>query len=226
MKKNQLTKAVMAVLIFASSVAWGESDYPAADFKPKVIYSDENAQSVSESKTAAAKQVEEVDPNFPAANYQPKVLFSDKDYKHSAAAPSAPSGTSASVSKTAASAESGDTGQEVGAGKSAFSDNMALIGLIVLAAVGFFVYNKKSSAKGDTRATAEEYVAAAGGATRVEQYLEKMGGSKTGVAKYLEKQAENPKTGVARYMAKQIIKDRTAAEAKQTSVERYLRKKA
>lgn len=224
MKKNQLTKAVMAALVFASSAALAESDYPAADFKPKVVYSDEGAQSASESKPAAAKQVEEADPNFPAANYQPKVLFSDKDYKHSAAAPSAPGGTS-SASKSTASTESVSTVQEVGAGKPASSDNTTLIGLIVLAAAGFFVYNKKSGAKGDTQAAGEEYVVA-GGATRVEQYLEKMGGNKTGVAKYLEKQTENPKTGVAKYMAKQIIKDRAAAEARQTGVERYLREKA
>jgi len=224
-KKNQLTKAVMAALVFVSSSVLAESDYPAADFQPKVVYSDEGAQSASDSKPAAAKQVEEADPNFPAANYQPKVLFSDKDYKHSAAAPSAPGGTSSAAKSTASTAESVSAVQEVAVGKPASSDNTTLIGLIVLAAAGFFVYSKKSGVKGGSQANAEEYVAA-GGATRVEQYLEKMGGNKTGVAKYLEKQTENPKTGVAKYMAKQIIKDRAAAEARQTGVERYLREKA
>jgi len=53
-----------------------------------------------------------------------------------------------------------------------------------------------------------------------------MGANKTGVAKYLEKQDSNPATGVAKYMAKQIVRDREAAAAKATGVEKYLRDKA
>lgn len=60
----------------------------------------------------------------------------------------------------------------------------------------------------------------------MEKYLEKQGITKTGVAKYLEKQTSNPTTGVAKYMAKQIVKDREAAAKKVTGVEKYLRDNA
>jgi len=223
-RKNELTKAVLAALVFASSSVLAASDYPAADFQPKVVYSDENAQSATESSSAASAQAVEADPNFPAANYQPKVLFKDSDYKHSAAAPTAPgfSGSKASSASSAASSSASESAQA----QQPASDNTALIGLIVLAAAGFFVYNKKSGGSAGTQAAGDEYVASAGDATGVEKYLEKLGGNKTGVAKYLEKQTENPKTGVAKYMAKQIIRDREAAEARQTGVEKYLRDKA
>ncbi len=38
MKINELTKGVMAALLLTSSVAMAESDYPAADYQPKVLY--------------------------------------------------------------------------------------------------------------------------------------------------------------------------------------------
>lgn len=223
MKKNQLTKAVLAALVLASSSVLAESDYPAADFQPKVVYSDESAQSASESKSEAVQ--EEVDPNYPATNFQPKVLYKDNDYKHSSAAPAAPVAPAAS-SKSAAPASSASAAVEVIQSEKAGSTDFSLIGLLVLAAAGFFFYSKKSGGKAGTQAAAEEYVAAPGDATGVEKYLEKMGANKTGVAKYLEKQTETPKTGVAKYMAKQIVKDREAAAARATGVEKYLRDNA
>lgn len=222
MKKNQLTKAVLAALVLASSSVLAASDYPAADFQPKVVFSDPNAQSASESKSAAAAPVEEADPNFPAASYQPKVLFNDAGYKHSAAAPAAPG---FSASKSSAGSVSVAAAEQVQAEKPA-SSNTTLIGLIVLAAAGFFVYNKKSGSSAGVQEAVDQYVAAEGSATGVEKYLEKMGSNKTGVAKYLEKQTETPKTGVAKYMAKQIVRDREAAAARATGVEKYLRDNA
>ncbi|MCK9607134.1 MAG: hypothetical protein M0R33_11875 [Methylomonas sp.] len=218
MKKNKLTKAVLAALVFASSSVLADSDYPAADFQPKVLFSDESAQSAPESKPAAAAVAAEADPNFPAASFQPKVLFKDTDYKHSSAAPSSGSSSKSSANVSAASAE-----LEVIETEKAASSDFSYIGLIALAAIGFVVYSKKSGGKA-AGSTADEYVAV-GGATGVEKYLEKMGANKTGVAKYLEKQTENPSTGVAKYMAKQIVKDREAAAAKATGVEKYLRDK-
>lgn len=218
MKKNKLTKAVLAALVFASSSALAASDYPAADFQPKVLFSDESAQSAPESKPAAASVVEEADPNFPAANFQPKVLFKDSDYKHSAAAPSSGASSKSSAPASAASAE-----LDVIESEEAASSDFSYIGLIALAAIGFVVYSKKASGPA-AKSAADDYVVA-GGATGVEKYLEKMGANKTGVAKYLEKQTENPSTGVAKYMAKQIVKDREAAAARATGVEKYLRDK-
>lgn len=40
MKKTNLTKGLFAVLLLASSVAGAESEYPAADFKPVIVYQD------------------------------------------------------------------------------------------------------------------------------------------------------------------------------------------
>lgn len=223
MKKNELTKAVLAALVFASSSVLAASDYPAADFQPKVVFSDESAQKATESKAPAAEaKVEAADPNFPAANYQPKVLYSDADYKHSSAAPSLPGGASKSAASSAASVSAAE---EVQAEEPASSD-FSLIGLIVLGAAGFYFFSKKQSGGSTGTAASVDYIASASGSTGVEKYLEKMGANKTGVAKYLEKQTENPKTGVAKYMAKQIVKDREAAAAKATGVEKYLRDKA
>lgn len=218
-KKIELTKAVLATLVFASSSVMAGSDYPAADFQPKVVFSDESAsQSSAASAPAVAAEVE-FDENFPAANYQPKVVYNDADYKHSAAAPGVPGASkSTAVSSSAADSAESVVSEQVQGDKA--SSDFTLIGLIALAAAGFFVLNK--GGKGGSAAASEDY-SAAGGSTGVEKYLEKMGANKTGVAKYLEKQTANPSTGVAKYMAKQIIKDREAAAAKATGVEKYLR---
>lgn len=221
MKKNELTKAVLAALLLASSSVMADSEYPAADFQPKVVFSDSSAQGEAKSSAPAAKKAAEpveVDPNFPAANYQPKVLYSDADYKHTQAAPSVGS----SKSSAAVSDESVASAAQ---GEQPASSNNNLIGLLVLAAVGFFLYSKKSGVKTGASSRSAETYASASGTTGVEKYLEKQGINKTGVAKYLEKQGANPATGVAKYMAKQIVKDREAAAAKATGVEKYLRDK-
>lgn len=226
MKKNELTKVVLAVLVFASSAAMAESDYPAADFQPKVIFSDDSASQSAPKSKPAAVQATEVDENFPAANYQPKVLFSDEDYKHSPAAPSAKGSTKSSASATSASAA-----VEVIQSEKEASSDFSYIGLVVIAIAGFFVYSKKTGGLGVSKSNKKSvpennYVASADGSTGVEKYLEKVGINKTGVAKYLEKQVETyPSTGVAKYMAKQIVKDRAAAASKVTGVEKYLRDK-
>lgn len=225
MKKNELTKVVLAVLVFASSAVMAESDYPAADFQPKVIFSDDSAPQHASSSEAKAAPVAEVDENFPATNYQPKVLFSDAEYKHSSEAPSAKSSSASSRSASAA--------VEVIQSEKEASSNFSYIGLIAIAIAGFFVYSKKtggiSIGEGKSKkkaAPSNSYVAAADGSTGVEKYLEKVGIKKTGVAKYLDKQVETyPSTGVAKYMAKQIIKDREVAASRVTGVEKYLRDK-
>jgi hypothetical protein len=219
---NKLTKVAMVLSLLSSPLAFAGEDYPAANFEPKVLFSSDEASSSASSAPVAAKAVEtvEVDSNYPAANFQPKVTFNDEAYKHSAAAPGTPSvakSASASVS-VAAVAESAPQAEK------AEGSNNNLIGLALLAAVGFFLYNKKS-AKAVSVESAQDY-ANAGDSTGVEKYLEKQGMNKTGVAKYLDKQTANPATGVAKYMAKQIVRDREAAAAKATGVEKYLRDNA
>ena len=49
-----------------------DSQYPAANFQPKVIFADESAQSTSNSATKSS-----FDADYPAANFQPKVLYVD-----------------------------------------------------------------------------------------------------------------------------------------------------
>jgi hypothetical protein len=223
-KINELTKGVMAALLLTSSLAMAE-DYPAADYQPKVLYTNPDYNAAASSSSAAkpaakAKEVEvvEQDANYPAANYQPKVLFTDPAYKHDKSAPQAASGSS--VASSVASSESESVGSTPSEEKGSTN---SLLGLAVLAAAGVFLYSKKSGSKsGATAGSAASYVDA-GGATGVEKYLDKIGANKTGVAKYLEKQDSNPATGVAKYMAKQIVKDREAAAAKATGVEKYLR---
>jgi hypothetical protein len=214
-KMNALTKAVFSAMLFVSTAVVAAEDYPAADFQPKVLYSDSSAQS-SASPSAKAAEPVEADPNFPAANFQPKVVFNDADYKHSQTAPSL------GASKSSAAAT--ESVEEAVEAEQPVASNNNLIGLIVLAVVGFFLYNKKSAGKGAASVESAQAVNS-GDATGVEKYLEKQGLNKTGVAKYLEKQGANPATGVAKYMAKQIVKDREAAAAKTTGVERYLRNK-
>jgi len=218
-KKNELTKGVMAALLLTSSVAMAE-EYPAADYQPKVLYSNPEASAAKSAPAAepAAKSVAkevEADPAFPAASFQPKVVYSNADYKHSSAAPG-----SASESKFAG-LTSAEAAVDVIQNEKAASSDFSYIGLVLLAVAGFVVYNKKG-AKKSTGSTASDYVVATG-ATGVEKYLDKIGANKTGVAKYLEKQDSNPATGVAKYMAKQIVRDREAAAAKATGVEKYLR---
>lgn len=225
MKKNQLTKSLMAALMLTSGAAMAGADYPAADYQPKVLYTNpdykESAAAPAAAKSAPVAKAAAVevaaDPNFPAANFQPKVLYSNADYKHTSAAPAA-TGASSSAKPTAAEAAV-DVIQSEKEGSTDFS----LVGLLALAVAGFFLYNNKST--GSVSVDSSDDYSREGDATGVEKYLEKIGANKTGVAKYLEKQDTSTTTGVARYMAKQVVKDREAAAARATGVEKYLRDK-
>lgn len=227
MKKNQLTKSLMAAFMLTSGAAMAGADYPAADFQPKVLYTNPDYKESAAAPVSAAKSAPvakaaavevEADPNFPAASFQPKVLYSNADYKHSSAAPAAV-GASSSAKPTAAAAA-----VEVIQSEKEGSSDLSIVGLLALAVVGFLLFNKKSSGSTAGTAASDSY-SQSGDATGVEKYLEKIGANKTGVAKYLEKQGTTTTTGVARYMAKQVVKDREAAAARATGVEKYLRDK-
>jgi hypothetical protein len=215
-KKNTLTKAMLSTLLLFSSAVMAADQYPASDFKPKVVYSDTTGSSSSAKATAPVQ----VDPNYPATNYQPKVLFNDDSYKHSSAAPSIHSASSATSSTSEAVAATNDAATP--------ASNNFLYGILALAAVGFFLYKQKAGCPTSKPATSSAATSrnTDGGSTGVEKYLQKQGINKTGVAKYLDKQGENPATGVAKYVAKQKIKDKIAAASRTTGVEKYLRNKA
>ncbi len=73
-----LLAATISMPIVAS--ANSDSDYPAANFQPKVIFSDDSVSSTS-SNTGKTSSF---DPDYPAANFQPKVLYVDASSSASA----------------------------------------------------------------------------------------------------------------------------------------------
>lgn len=210
MKKNNLLKGAIVALLIASPFAtYADSQYPATDFEPKILYQDESAKSaVPAAKAASTPAAAPVsapvatstdDSKYPAANFEPKVLFKDDSYKPSKSAPSlAP--TSASVTEYTSSA--GAVVMEQVKSESD-SGNSNLLILAVLAAVGGFVlFNKKGGAN------ASDDSVYANRETGVTRYLNARVPKVSGVTKYLER-AGKP-TNVARYIAKQNIAQKVA----------------
>jgi len=87
MKKIIVSGFLGAGLALSACAALADSQYPAADFQPKVVFIDQEAAAAATSgsasdsskcpgqqQAAAAKQTE-FDPNYPAASFQPKVLY-------------------------------------------------------------------------------------------------------------------------------------------------------
>ena len=72
-----LATTVIASTAFTAS-AESDSQYPAANFQPKVVYIDKD--SVKSSPKCAdqpkpAEKATEFDPKYPAANFSPKVIY-------------------------------------------------------------------------------------------------------------------------------------------------------
>lgn len=212
MKKNNLLQgAIVALLVASPFAAFADSQYPAADFEPKVLFQDESVKSAAPAAKAApapaaapvaaapAPVASADDSKYPAANFEPKVLFKDDNYKPSKSAPSlAP--TSAPASEYTSSA--GAVVMEQAKSESD-SGNSNLLILAVLAAVGGFVlFNKKG---GSAASNATDYANRETGVTR---YLNARVPKVSGVTKYLER-AGKP-TNVARYIAKQNIAQKAA----------------
>lgn len=215
MKIINITNGAFAALLLASSVAGADSQYPASDFQPKVVYQDPDYKHQSSSTPAApaAASAKQADSQYPAADFQPKVVYSDSEYKHSSAAPSAP----ASEASPAAEASAAP------AAKKEDSNFVYLIGLAVLGFVGFVFFKKQAQPEGHAASAASR--PAAGGATGVAKYLNRKAG--TGVSRYLEQQVKSvaasaPLTGVAKYMASKTT-DNKATDKPASRVEQYLR---
>ena len=82
--------------------------------------------------------------------------------------------------------------------------NYLFLGL--LAIVGFFWYRRKQTLQSPATNSSDSMVTKSIGLTGVERYIEKIQPQKTGVAKYLERQAgREPVTGVTKYLIKQKI---------------------
>lgn len=225
MKKYNYINGIFAALLLTSPLVSAESDYPAADFQPKVLFNDSDYQhNQSKGTTSSGNQNRtKADPNYPAATFEPKVLYKDDSYK-----------PSKSIARASTSRPSVSTNQQTASSateESASDDSMQtyLIGLVVLALVGGLIFKKYSAAKPPARRPRPRAAVSAandsGALTGVARYLNEKMPAITGVAKYLESREGTPTSGVAKYVAKQVIKNRKTAASKVTGVEKYLRER-
>lgn len=224
MTKTNLTNGLFAALLLTSPMVGAETEYPAADFKPKVIYQDE--EQIAKHKETASSQD---DSRYPAANFQPKVLYKDTEYKPSQTTTTSTSVPSKQSSKTAG-VETAEPAAEAKTEKTAQSNSWIFLAVIAVAGVVLFSRRSKSAVQSGSAST--EYRRASGvvpgdsgGATGVARYINRAMG--TGVSRYLEKQAKTEKavTGVAKYMAKQAVSSKVKVSEAATGVEKYMRRR-
>lgn len=224
MKINNLTNGLVAALLLASPIVGAETQYPAADFKPKVIYQDiDSSSSKSASAPVATKQVKsaEADSKFPAADFEPKVLYKDADYK-----PSKSAGTSS------ASEQTSTKDVEVSEAAKVEEESMMsyLLGLAVFAVAGYLFLTKREKPKAKV-SNAPAYSSHVSGLSGVARYLRKHDMSAaTGVARYLESKVAAAKSaeavsGVEKYLAKQAKSAKEKAAQGGTGVEKYIRRR-
>ncbi len=210
MKKNNLLQgAIVALLVASLFAAYADSQYPATDFEPKVLYQDESIKSSAPATTAVkaapVTATSTDDSQYPATNFQPKVLFSDANYKHDKSAPAiAP--TSAPEFTTSAGAVIMEQAAEKKAAKEGDNSLFLLLGAVAVA--GFAasrcpkfagVFGGNSVAETEVNANRE---------TGVARYLNARVPKVSGVTKYLERNVRP--TNVARYIAKQNIAQKAA----------------
>jgi hypothetical protein len=233
--KHNLAKGLFAALLVASSVVSADEKYPAADFQPTVVYQSNDIKSTQTATKEAAPAASapaaahhaEVDAKYPAADFQPKVLYSDDNYKHDKSVPVAKN-LKNNTNSTSASSE--EVAVEAVAEKKKEDSSMTyLLGLVGLAAAGFFLFRQQATpapvkAKKVSVAPATTKVAAT---TGVGKYINKVSG--TGVSRYVEQQVKVAKsaTSVSKYVAQKTLADKARAaeeaEKKATGVEKYMR---
>lgn len=213
-KINNLTNGLVAALLLVSPLVGAETEYPASDFKPKVIYQDTSSSSAKSAPAAASKQEKsaEADSKYPAADFEPKVLYKDAGYKPSA------------IAETSSTPERAVTSNvEASAPVKADEESMLtyLLGLGAFAAAGYAFMRKREP---KSRVSASQvYTSHASGLSGVARYLRKHNMSAaTGVARYLESQVAAAKevSGVEKYLKKQAT---SAKEQSGTGVEKYMR---
>ncbi|MGR9071779.1 MAG: hypothetical protein ACU833_01805, partial [Gammaproteobacteria bacterium] len=74
-KKENFKNSLFTALLLASPLAGADAQYPAADYKPEVVYQDAEYIGSHASTGSSASS----DSNYPAANYQPEVLYQDSE---------------------------------------------------------------------------------------------------------------------------------------------------
>jgi len=212
-KKNILTRGAFVALLLTNTMAMAESDYPATNFKPVIVFQDQDANESSKKNESAA----------PTKNKNVSSVEATK---------------SGSSSKVKASEEASDSvaAKPATVTKDEKSNTNVLIGLGVVVAAGVFFFTRKKtggSAKGATNTRAN-------GLTGVERYLQNRSVTAgTGVARYLDKKASALKekaesTGVSKYLKEKSQSQRVAASSEvsprgtvggATGVAKYLRDK-
>lgn len=226
MKINNLTNGLVATLLLASPIVGAETEYPASDFKPKVIYQDiDSSQGKSASVAAPAKQEKssEVDSKYPASDFEPKVLYKDADYK-----PSKSTAISSTASERATAVNTEVSAAPAAPVKAEDESVMSyLLGLIALAVVGYIFLTKR-----EPKAKVSEspvYTSHVSGLSGVSRYLRKHNMvAATGVARYLEsrvatEKAKTPVSGVEKYLEKKAKSAEEVAAQSGTGVEKYMR---
>jgi len=226
-KINNLTNGLVAALLMASPIAGAETEYPAADFKPKVIYQDAEYSSQNKPAPATSAKQEtsvEVDSNYPAANFEPKVLYKDAEYKPSKSTETAL--TSQRTSGASANNEVAASGAEKAPEESMLT---YLLGLAVFAVAGFIFLGKRGAPKAKV-SDAPVYSGHVSGLSGVARYMRKHNmAAVTGVARYLESQVVPEKksaaavSSVEKYLEKQAVSEQEKAAQARTGVEKYMR---
>lgn len=228
MKKKYILNGLSTALLLSAVAAQADEQYPASDFKPSVVYQDQEYIAKTPSAAPAANALAPAakapaarssaspaaDEKYPASDFKPSVVYNDPDYKHG-------SSISAKSTESASSATTKSTGGS-SAGKAAEESSWSFyIGLVAFAVIGYFFFKKRPVSP---QPAASASVKDAGGLTGVARYLNRKAG--TGVARYLEKRAQHASataaTGVARYVSGQAA-GKNANPAAKTGVEKYLR---
>ena len=224
MKINNLTNSIVAALLLASPIVGAETQYPAADFKPKVIYQDidSSASKVAPTSTKQVKSVD-VDSKFPAADFEPKVLYKDTDYKSGKSSGSTAAASTSSASEQVASSDVAVTEPENAKDESMLS---FLLGLAVFAVAGYLFLAKRENPKAKAADTSV-YSSHISGLSGVARYMRKHNMSAaTGVARYLESiKGAEPVSGVEKYLEKQAKSAKEKAAQGGTGVEKYIRRR-
>ncbi len=217
MKINNLTNGLVATLLLISPIVGAETEYPASDFKPKVIFQDTGSSTGATTAvpTKQASASAEVDSKYPAADFEPKVLYKDADYK-----PSKFTGASSSSEQAMAADAAISTSVKV----EEESMMSYLLGLAVFAAAGYVFLGKRESKAKVSQSTNFGHISALSGVAR---YLRKHNmAAATGVARYLESRVvpeKNEVSSVEKYLERQArsAKEKTAQAG--TGVEKYMR---
>jgi len=218
-KNNNIKKGIFTALLLASPLTMAGTQYPAADFKPTVVYQDSDYQHQSSSTSAASASFGEKaadDKNYPAATFKPQVLFQDSDYKHTSKSANNNS-IPLAVWEEAVEEQRADVAAEASDAENEDSMNV-LFALMILAGAAF-LYRKKGNCGKKSKATAKN----TDGLTGVAKYLQNKAPKLSGVAAYLESKQSAPKSGVAKYVAKKAVSNRQAAIDNATGVEKYMR---